>query len=96
MRSFGARPGKLFVLMMSESMIVSLISVIAGLGVGHLLVGCIATWLTYTKHIHITGWLFLSEETWLIPASLIVGALAALLPAIRVYKIDIYKTLVQR
>ena len=38
MRSFGARPGKLFALMMSESLIVSLISVAVGLVMGHLLV----------------------------------------------------------
>ena len=96
MRSFGARPGKLFALMMSESMIVSLISVIVGLALGHLLVEGIASWLATTKHIHMTGRIFLPEESWLIPLSLVVGALAALLPAVRVYRIDIFKTLVQR
>lgn len=96
MRSFGARPGKLFTLMMSESLIVSLISVAVGLVMGHLLVEGIATWLANSKHIHMTGRLFLPEETWLVPASLVVGALAAILPAVRVYRIDIFKTLVQR
>ncbi|HXE98360.1 MAG TPA: ABC transporter permease [Dongiaceae bacterium] len=96
MRSFGARPGKLFALMMSESLVVSLISVAVGLMMGHLLVEGIATWLAGTKHIHMTGRLFLPEEIWLIPTTLIVGALAALLPAVRVYRIDIFKTLVQR
>ena len=96
MRSFGARPGKLFALMMTESMIVSLISVGVGLIMGHLLVEGIAHWLASTKHIHMTGKLFLAQEVWLIPVSLVVGALAALLPAIRVYSIDIFKTLVHR
>ncbi len=96
MRSFGARPGKLFSLMMTESLIVSLISVIVGIGIGHLLVEGIALWLANTKHIHMTGRLFLSDEAWLIPLSLAVGGLAALLPAVRVYRIDIFKTLVQR
>ncbi len=96
MRSFGARPGKLFALMMSESLIVSLISVAAGLAIGHLLVEAFAIWINNSKHIHMTGRIFLSTETWLIPMSLVVGALAALLPAIRVYRIDIFKTLVQR
>ncbi len=96
MRSFGARPGKLFALMMSESLVVSLVSVAAGLAMGHLLVEGIATWLAGSKHIHMTGRLFLMEEFWLIPAGLVVGALAALLPAVRVYRIDIFKTLVQR
>jgi len=96
MRSFGARPGKLFALMMAESMIVSLISVSVGLIMGHLLVEAIARWLASTKHIHMTGKLFLVQEYWLIPVSLAIGVLAALLPAIRVYRIDIFKTLVRR
>jgi len=96
MRSFGARPGKLFALIMAESMIVSLISVSGGLIMGHLLVEVIARWLAGTKHIHMTGKLFLVQECWLIPVSLGIGVLAALLPAIRVYRIDIFKTLVRR
>jgi len=96
MRSFGARPGKLCALMVSESLMVSLISVAVGLIMGHLLVEGIGHWLAGSKHIHMTGKLFLAEEIWLIPVSLIVGALAALLPAVRVYRIDIFKTLVQR
>ena len=96
MRSFGARPGKLFALMMTESLIVSLISVLVGMGLGHLLVEGLATWLSSTKHIHMTGRLFLAEEAWLVPVGLTVGALAALLPAVRVYRIDIFKTLVRR
>jgi len=94
MRSFGARPGKLFALMMTESLVVALVGVLLGILAGHLLVQGIATWLSSSKHIQMTGMLFLVEEAWLFPVSLAVGALAALLPAIRVYRIDIFKTLV--
>jgi len=94
MRSFGARPGKLFALMMTESLVVALVGVALGVLTGHLLVQGIASWLASSKHIHMTGRLFLVEEAWLFPVSLAVGALAALLPAIRVYRIDIFKTLV--
>jgi putative ABC transport system permease protein len=96
MRSFGARPGKLFALMMTESLVVSLVGAAVGLLTGHLLVEGISAWLANAKHIHMTGRVFLTEEAWLVPVSLAVGALAALLPAIRVYRIDIFKTLVQR
>ena len=95
MRSFGARPGKLFALMMTESLVVALVGATLGMATGHLLVQGIATWLASSKHINMTGMLFLAEEAWLFPVSLAVGALAALLPAIRVYRIDIFKTLVQ-
>jgi putative ABC transport system permease protein len=96
MRSFGARPGKLFALMMTESLVVSLVGAAAGVVTGHLLVEVVSTWLANAKHIHMTGRLFLVEEAWLLPVSLAVGVLAALLPAIRVYRIDIFKTLVHR
>jgi len=96
MRSFGARPGKLFALMMTESLVVSLIGAAVGMLTGHLLVEGVATWLAGSKHLHMTGMLFLAEEAWLVPVSLAVGALAAILPAFRVYRIDIFKTLVQR
>ncbi|BCS53209.1 ABC transporter permease [Geobacter sp. SVR] len=96
MRGFGAKPGKLFALMMTESLAVSLISAAVGLVAGHLLVGGIAAWLEHTKHLHMTGRLFLAEEAWLLPLCLVVGAAAALLPAVQVYRIDIFKTLVQR
>jgi putative ABC transport system permease protein len=95
MRSFGARPGKLFALMMTESLVISLVGAAVGVATGHLLVEGLSTWLASSKHIHMTGRLFLAEEAWLIPLSLLVGALAALLPAVRVYRIDIFKTLVR-
>ena len=51
MRSFGARPGKLFALMMTESLVVSLVGAALGLVTGHLLVEGIATWLANSRHI---------------------------------------------
>lgn len=95
MRSFGARPGRLFALMMTESLIISLIGGAVGIAAGHLLVQGLSTWLANNKHIHMTGGIFLPAEAWLVPVSLAVGALAALLPAVRVYRIDIFKTLVR-
>jgi putative ABC transport system permease protein len=96
MRSFGARPGRLFALVMTESLVMSLIGAVVGIALGHVLVEGIATWLAGAKHVHMTGRLFMAEEAWLLPLSLAVGALAALIPAVRVYRIDIFKTLVQR
>jgi putative ABC transport system permease protein len=74
----------------------SLIGAVVGIALGHVLVEGIATWLAGAKHVHMTGRLFMAEEAWLLPLSLAVGALAALIPAVRVYRIDIFKTLVQR
>ncbi len=95
MRSFGASPGKLFGLVTIESLVLALGGAVLGILLGHVFVQIAAAWLSETKHIHITGNLFLPEEGWLLAASVVIGIVAALLPAIRVYRIDIFKTLVQ-
>lgn len=96
MRSFGASPGKLFGLVLTESLLLAVSGAIFGLLLGHALVEIASVWLAQTKHIHITGKLYLPEESWLLVASAIIGIVAAIIPAIRVYRIDIFKTLVQR
>lgn len=95
MRSFGASPAKLFGLVVTESVILAMLGAILGIALGHGFVELAAVWLAQAKHIHVTGSLFLPEESWLLGASLVIGLAAALLPAIRVYRIDIFKTLVQ-
>lgn len=95
MRSFGASPTKLFGLVVTESMIIALLGAILGITLGHAFVSIAATWLAQAKHIHVTSALFLPEESLLLGASLVIGLVAAILPAIRVYRIDIFKTLVK-
>ena len=63
---------------------------------GHVAVELMASWLANSKHIHITGKLFLAEEKWLIAGGFIIGIVAAIIPAVKVYRIDIFKTLVKR
>ena len=95
LRSFGASRGKLFGLVISESLILAITGAIAGILLGHLFVALAANWLAAEKHIHVTGKLFLPEEGWLLVASVVIGLVAAVVPALRVYRIDIFKTLVQ-
>lgn len=95
MRSFGASPGKLLGLVLTESLALAIGGAVAGLALGHGFVEIAGAWLAQTKHIHITGMLWLPDEIWLLLASATIGIVAALLPAIRVYRIDIFKTLVR-
>ena len=95
MRSFGASPAKLFGLVITESLILAVFGALCGILLGHLFVEIAANWLAEAKHIHVTGALFMPEESWLLAASVVIGLIAAILPAIRVYCIDIFKTLVQ-
>lgn len=95
MRSFGASPAKLFGLVITESIFLAVLGAALGVILGHAFVEVAAVWLAQAKHIHVTGKLFLPEESWLLAASLAIGLVAAILPAIRVYRIDIFKTLVK-
>ena len=96
MRSFGAHPRKLFGLVLTESLILAVLGAALGILMGHVFVEIAASWLAHAKHIHVTGRLYLPEEAWLLAASAVIGVIAAVLPAIRVYRIDIFKTLVAR
>jgi putative ABC transport system permease protein len=96
MRSFGASPARLFGLVITESVIMALIGVGLGILFGHIAVELLASWLADAKHIHITGKLFLAEEKWLVLMGLVIGVAAAVIPALKVYRIDIFQTLVKR
>lgn len=95
LRSFGAHPSKLFGLVITESLTLAILGAVVGIVFGHIFVEIAAAWLAESKHIHVTGKLFLPEEIWLLAASVVIGVVAAILPAIRVYRIDIFKTLVR-
>jgi putative ABC transport system permease protein len=96
MRSFGASPAKLFGLVITESVIMAMLGVVLGILFGHIAVELLASWLADAKHIHITGKIFLAEEKWLLLMGLVIGVAAAVIPAFKVYRIDIFKTLVKR
>jgi putative ABC transport system permease protein len=96
MRSFGAGPIKLVLLVVAESQLIALLGLITGVLVGHGLVEWIGTTVLTARNLHITGRVLFVEELLLVVISLGIGVLAALIPAIRVYRIDIYRTLVQR
>jgi putative ABC transport system permease protein len=44
-------------------------------------------------HYAFSGWTWVTEEGWLLAVALAIGLLASLLPAIRVFHINISKTL---
>jgi putative ABC transport system permease protein len=96
MRSFGAGPLKLVFLIVAESLLMALLGLVAGVVVGHGLVEWIGTTVETARHLHVSGRVLLVEEIWLAALALGIGVLAAVIPAIRVYRIDIYRTLVQR
>jgi putative ABC transport system permease protein len=95
MRTLGASRGKLFGLLMTEGVVLSLLGAMLGLALGHLLASALGAWLEAEQHYPVTGLEWRPEEPWLVAVALGVGVLAALLPAWRAYRTEVSRTLAQ-
>jgi putative ABC transport system permease protein len=92
MRTLGASKIKLFLIIITEGVILTLIGSLLGLMAGHFFVELIGR---YQEEGQITfnGDVFLQQEIYLLAAGLFIGIIASVIPAIQAYKTDIAKTL---
>jgi putative ABC transport system permease protein len=95
MRTLGASPRKLFGLLMTEGMVLSLIGAVVGLALGHALAAALGTWLESQGQYRVSGLEWRPEELWLALVAVGVGVVAALLPAWRAYRTEVSKVLAQ-
>jgi putative ABC transport system permease protein len=93
MRTLGASRGKLFGLLMTEGIVLSLLGTMLGLALGHLLASVLGAWLEAEHQYAVSGLEWRQEELWLVAVALGVGMLAALLPAWRAYRTEVSRTL---
>lgn len=93
MRVMGARPGKLFLLIVLEGLLLAGIGYGLGILMSHLSMEMIANFMKDSYRYSFSGWEFLEQEYFLLLGALIIGFLAALLPAIRASKTPIAETL---
>ncbi len=93
MRTLGASPRKLMALLLAEGVLLAGAGGVLGLALGHGFAELTGVALKSAKQIEITGLVWLPEELLLLAAALVVGAVAALLPAWRAYRTDIAGTL---
>ena len=95
MRTLGASPGKLFGLLMVEGVTLAIIGSLIGVALGHILASALGAWLQAQQQYPVTGLEWRAEELWLLLVALIVGVIAALLPASRAYRTEVSRTLAQ-
>lgn len=93
-RSLGASRKKLFTLIITESIIITLFASIFGLILGHVIVEIIANISSQATNIGLSGFVIVNEVLimWFIFFTL--ALLISLIPAIKAYRADIKKTLI--
>ena len=93
LRMLGASPQKVAGLLVCEALWLAILASALGLMLGHLLTAAVGYLLQAEKSLPVTGWIWLVEE-WAIPATAaVVAVLAALLPAIAAYRVDVQSLL---
>lgn len=93
MRSMGASKGKLFVSILLEGILLTLLGSVAGLVLGHSILVILGSATEEMQKAGISGLIFYSEEWIILAGSLLLGVLCALIPAIQAYRTDISKVL---
>ena len=95
MRSMGASRGRLFILVLLEGLILSLLGFVLGMLVSRIGLQLLSGMMESSYHYGLEAWSFLPQELILLVGTLGIGILAALLPALQAFNVNISKTLAQ-
>jgi putative ABC transport system permease protein len=93
MRVMGAGRGRLFLLIVCEGILLSIMGFAIGITLSHGAMQLLAKYMSDAYRYAFSGWMWLLEEWYLLGGALMIGFLAAIIPAWRAYKQDISKTL---
>ena len=93
LRCLGATRSELLVYLVIEGLLLSVMGVVLGFLVGHVLMELVGLWLASTRGVVMTGWIWIAEETLLLIGLFCTGVLGAIIPAIQAYRTDVATTL---
>jgi putative ABC transport system permease protein len=93
MRSMGASRQTLVVSILLEGSMLTVVGTVTGLLVGHGVMLALASAIDETQKAGINGFVFYPEEWIILVASLLLGVLCAIIPAVQAYRTDISKVL---
>ena len=93
LRTLGAPPAKLFLLLLTEGLLLALTGAVLGWLLGHGAVQVLGYALSNDQNLALSGWAMTSQEAWLALVAIVIGLMAALIPAMRAYRTDIATTL---
>ena len=95
LRVGGAGPGKLFLMIITEGLWIAILGLLLGLAIGHIGMNLAGDVLEKGYKYQFTGWMWVKEEYWIMAGAIIVGFLAAVLPAIQGSRTDLHRTLAE-
>ena len=93
MRTLGARPGFLFQLIIFEGIIIAVLGYFCGIALSHGSMVLLADFLEKSYRYDFSAAIFLKEEIYIFGGSLVIGVIAAIIPAFQASKTDIHATL---
>lgn len=93
MRVMGATKDKLFILIILEGLILAVLGYVIGIILSHVGMEILARYMESSYRYSFSGAIFLPKELLLLVGALVIGLLAALIPAIQASKTDISDTL---
>ena len=93
MRVMGAGPVKLFFLIILEGLILAVLGYLIGITLSHVGMTVLANFMQDSYRYSFSGMQFLKEEYLLLLGALVIGFIAAIIPAIQASNTDISTTL---
>lgn len=93
LRALGAPPRKLLLLLLTQGLALALGGAVLGWLLGHAGVGLLGALMEGQQNLALSAWSVDPQEAWLLPAALLVGLAASIVPAVRAYRTDIAATL---
>ena len=93
MRTYGATRWQLVWLVLQEGLLLTFSGFIFGIIFSRLGLLLVSGMMSSSYHYEFSGWIWVTEEAWLLVIALAIGLLASLIPAIRVFRINISQTL---
>jgi len=92
MRTLGASRTKLFLIVITEGIMLTLAGTLIGIALGHVALALISHFQE-SSQARLNGLIFLKEELYLLIAGLLIGIFASVIPAIQAYSANISKIL---
>ncbi len=95
-RVAGAGPGKLLLMILAEGWWIAGIGLVIGLLAGHGGMHLAAGMLEHQYKYSFTAWIWVGDEYWIVTAALLIGTLAALVPALQGARVNLHQTLAEK